>query len=295
MNNLIKCTIILFTMLLASATAKSQEIGLENIEPKVLAQPPFKGVPATSSQKTVNITLKQISVKKNKITDESDWYISNDLSIQAYKLPNSNIYAPLQYHFQPLPEGIPLKYIDNLLTNAFYGDGYNIYLYGKNYSAGRFMLITDLENNKVKYFLDFENYFNCANYEELMSFPLKPVWAIVEDNVLYVSNAHKTYASTTNGINAFITAIDLRTLGIIWRSEPLVCNANNFEIIEDNIVCGYGFTAEPDFLYILNKNTGRKVKKIKVASGPDYIIRKQDKLHVRTYDRDYIFEINYGK
>ena len=57
------------------------------------------------------------------------------------------------------------------------------------------------------------------------------------------------------------------------------------------IICGYGFTNEPDYLYLINKNTGDLLQQIKLNTAPEYIIRKQDQLYVRTYDTDYIFEI----
>jgi hypothetical protein len=77
----------------------------------------------------------------------------------------------------------------------------------------------------------------------------------------------------------------------LWRSQPLVCNANNFVIINDVIICGYGFTAEPDFLYLIDKTTGEILQQIKVKTAPEYLIQKDNKLYVRTYDRDYLFEV----
>jgi hypothetical protein len=94
-------------------------------------------------------------------------------------------------------------------------------------------------------------------------------------------------------MNGYLTAIDTKTNQIIWRSKPLVCNARNFEIINEVIICGYGFTAEPDFLYLINKNSGKILQQITLKTAPDYIIRKENKLYVRTYDTDYIFGIKF--
>ena len=57
------------------------------------------------------------------------------------------------------------------------------------------------------------------------------------------------------------------------------------------ILSGYGFTAEPDFLFVLDRASGRVLSKVKVASGPDYLIEKDGDLLVRTYDHDYVFAI----
>ena len=57
------------------------------------------------------------------------------------------------------------------------------------------------------------------------------------------------------------------------------------------ILSGYGFTSEPDFLFVLDRASGRVLSKVKVASGPDYLIEKDGDLLVRTYDHDYVFAI----
>jgi glucose dehydrogenase len=92
-------------------------------------------------------------------------------------------------------------------------------------------------------------------------------------------------------MNGYITAIDTDTNQVVWRSQPQVCNARNFLIVDGVIICGYGFTAEPDFIYILDKNSGKILQQIPVATAVDYLIKKDDKLYVRTYDTNYIFEI----
>jgi hypothetical protein len=189
-----------------------------------------------------------------------------------------------------LSSKVPLVIGDLKLIKGINDANGNIYLYGTSHLDVRYMVITDSQDSKVLHFLDFGNYLGVGKTgfdDWLMSIR----WAAIEDNILYVSNTHPTYAETTNGINAFITAIDLSDYQALWRSDYLVSNAYNFEIIGDNIVCGYGFTNEPDFIYILDKYTGKKLHTIKVATGPDYIIRKDDKLYVRTYNRDYLFGI----
>ena len=78
---------------------------------------------------------------------------------------------------------------------------------------------------------------------------------------------------------------------ILWRSPALVSNARNFVVHGDVIVAGYGFTQEPDFLFVIDKHTGQILHKKKVKSGPEFIFEKNGMLHVRTYDRDYVFEL----
>ena len=68
-------------------------------------------------------------------------------------------------------------------------------------------------------------------------------FAILKDNILYVSLSHRTYKDT-NPDTAFILAINPANGEILWRSDNIVCNTTNFLIIKDTIVCGYGFTKD---------------------------------------------------
>ena len=116
-------------------------------------------------------------------------------------------------------------------------------------------------------------------------------WARVIGRILYVENAHLTYASATLERNAYLTAVDVGSGKIRWRSPALVANADTFVIAGDYIVSGYGFTAEPDNLYLLDRRTGRIVDRLAVPSAPDAIRLRGDRLHVRTYDRRLVVRI----
>lgn len=120
------------------------------------------------------------------------------------------------------------------------------------------------------------------------------MWAAVEGDVLYLSFGHRTYAASSKGANAYISAIDLKTGELLWRSAPLVSNAANFVIRGGHILAGYGFTAEPDYLFVLDRATGKTVSRTKVKSGPDYLFVQGDRLLVRCYDYDYVFELREG-
>lgn len=114
--------------------------------------------------------------------------------------------------------------------------------------------------------------------------------AKIVNGILYVSIFHYTYAASAPS-NAYIVAISLEDYSVIWKSKPLVCNSLNFEIVDDIIFCGYGFTAEPDYLYQLDRITGCVLEKTELKSKPDYIICVDNTLYVRTYNTDYVFEI----
>jgi outer membrane protein assembly factor BamB len=116
-------------------------------------------------------------------------------------------------------------------------------------------------------------------------------WAIVKDGVLFVSNGHRTYAKSSKGENAYVSAVKVDTGQLLWRSAPLVSNSHTFLFRRGHVVTGYGFTAEPDFLFVLDGQTGKTVEKISVKSGPELVLEKDGRLFVRTYDTDYVFDV----
>ena len=158
-------------------------------------------------------------------------------------------------------------------------------LYGKDSASARYLLAFDLRH-RFLYGYDFRSYVWPPQirpgerefvYEQV-------VWAREADGVLYVENAHWTYARSSYGLNGYITAIDLRTKKRIWRSRALVANARTFVLAGDYLVAGYGFSAEPDYLYLLDRRTGRVLERLALPSMPERIVRRGDLLHVRTYD-----------
>ena len=115
-------------------------------------------------------------------------------------------------------------------------------------------------------------------------------YATVYDDTLYVSLAHRTYASAQPH-NAFILAIDVALGELLWKSEELVCNSRNFIVGKDAIICGYGFTNEDDYIYILRRENGKTWDKLKVASQPSYFIPADDSLYVITYNTAYEYHV----
>jgi hypothetical protein len=70
-------------------------------------------------------------------------------------------------------------------------------------------------------------------------------WAREASGVLYVEHRHLTYTIATKGRNGYVSAIDLDTRKLRWRSRALIANARTFVLDGDYIVSGYGFTASP--------------------------------------------------
>jgi hypothetical protein len=236
-------------------------------------------------------TLKLVSEAKNAITDDADWFARHKVELQEYEVPN-----PMRGEPGNLPPSIPPTYGKFLLVQAVRQADLNVLFYGPDYSGGRFVAVQRAQGGEIVALLDFDAWEFAPDAEpgERMFVDQRAMWAAVEGDVLYISHGHRTYARSSKGKNAYISALDLQSGELLWRSAPLVANAANFVIVGGHIVTGYGFTAEPDFLYVLERATGKTVGKTKVKSGPDYLFYRSGKLYVRCYDTDYVFELRQG-
>ncbi|HRD68155.1 MAG TPA: PQQ-binding-like beta-propeller repeat protein [Candidatus Competibacter sp.] len=284
------------TIILAMLTAPwiagpaASRTPLEDRNLTTLPAPPFRHYLSAPDRETAihPLTLKPVSAKPNRITDGDEWFGANGLALPAYEVPN-----PFQNKPGNLPEFVPEKFGDQLLIKAIRCQDAVLLVYGADFSDGRYLIALDPASGEFLYGFDFIHYLRSPKSRERdQAFVDQAIkWAWQENRVLYVSHAHSTYASASGGSNAYITALDTATGAVLWRSQPLVANAANFELAGDTLIAGYGFTAEPDYLYLLDKKTGAVYERIKLKSGPEYILLKGDQLYVRTYDTDYRFRV----
>nr|MCR5746200.1 RsiV family protein [Lachnospiraceae bacterium] len=118
-------------------------------------------------------------------------------------------------------------------------------------------------------------------------------YAKMVNDILYVSIGHNGYSANEKESN-YIVAIEPNEWSVLWRSEPLVCNSRNFVILDDALVCGYGFTDEPDYIYVLDLGDGSTVNKKQVRSAPEVFVSVDDELRVATYNTEYIYSVSFG-
>jgi hypothetical protein len=158
-------------------------------------------------------------------------------------------------------------------------------IYGRDGATGRYLVAATKAASKL-YAFDFKNYAwppRIKSGEREFVYE-QPVWALEVRGTLYVENAHSTYASSSYNRNGYVTAIDLTTKRAVWRSPALVANASTFLATKHYLVTGYGFTKEPDFLYLLDRGTGKVIDRLPLPSAPESITRHQGLIRVRTYD-----------
>jgi hypothetical protein len=105
--------------------------------------------------------------------------------------------------------------------------------------------------------------------------------AAVDQNRLYVCNGGGSYARDVHGKKGYVTQIDLDTGKVLWRSAPLVCNAEIL-LLGDLLVTGYGFTHEPDALYLLHTSDGTIAARAQIEASPEKIDLEAGQIRVET-------------
>lgn len=260
-----------------------------NINPTPMPPPPWQYtlVQPLAVETGPTPKLVQVSKQTNNITDEADWLRQHNLRIPEYEVPN-----PMRGNPGNLPPNIPPTFGNELLIQAIAHPDHTILVYGPDYASGRHLAVQNARGQLIA-FLDFSTYRMAPdNLQADLQFVDQGVqWAEVKDGILYVSHGHRTYARSSKGMNAYISAIELASAELRWRSEPLVAGAANFVLDGGYIITGYGFTTEPDHVILLERRTGNTLSKTRVDSAPEYLFVQGRRLLMRTYDTDYAFDL----
>ncbi len=184
-----------------------------------------------------------------------------------------------------------------LSENLPYDDGsFTYYVYNLEESIG-LEIVEDVYEDEPAWsaFYDFSDYLDPpdkADEDDIFGefTKLEIQYAVTDGNTVYVEIGHNTYASSQPH-TSFIVALEADTGRLLWKSEELVASGYNFVIYGETIICGYGFTAEPDYLYVLNCHNGKKLETMKLRSAPYHFVLMGDTLYVTTYNTGYIFKL----
>lgn len=267
-----------------SSTVETGNAKRAEVSITILDNPSFRRDPVGEVTSTADLRLTPVSSEANKIIDEKVWFSEN-----ALRLPLLD---------RDLP-ACKVSEVDGLQVLRAIGSGPRaLLIYGPDYSGGTALVACDVATGEVDYALDFSKYrLDIRKTSDGQAVSQRIGWAQHVEDVLYVSYTHDGddgYARSAQGMTGYVSAIDPAKGRVVWQSAPLVSNARNFEVVEDYLITGYGFTAEPDFLYVLRRENGEAVSKIPLKSGPEFIIRKDNRLYLRTYDTNYVFNIARG-
>lgn len=107
---------------------------------------------------------------------------------------------------------------------------------------------------------------------------------------LFFNEACITYAQDAQGDCSSIVRVDPTDGQIVWRSRDLVSN-NIFLVLDQVLVTGYGFTAEPDSVFLLDRDSGEVLDSHHLDTAHAYMEFRGDTLHVVTRERIHRFLI----
>jgi hypothetical protein len=185
----------------------------------------------------------------------------------------------------PVPRFIPTK-IDALelflLDDA---DGGHLAFYREPYDVGSCPLSGHAncgyearfyKDKRLIWSLHLNDFLSREDYLEIQDIRLA-------GGVLYFNEACQSYASGVGGKCSSLVAIDTRTRQVLWRTSNLVSN-NRFLVRGCFVVAGYGFTAERDFVHLVDRRTGVVAQKVAVSSAPQQLaLVDRDKLDIVLY------------
>lgn len=255
--------------------------GLAAMQPLIVSAPPMVRSLARAPSPVLGARLRRISARANRVTDVEAWFTANQLTDPATRAQgfgrNRRVQSP---HYALVVMGQHLGRIVETPDVA-------ILFYGRSGQggAGPYLAVVS-RNGDVRAFFDFSRWTGGYGVHGMI-----PEFAWVVGDILYVSHMHRTYAATTQGQNAYLSAIDMSTGALVWRSAPLEANTRTFAVVGDVIVTGYGFTDEKDDLYVLDRHTGRRLTRARLESGPRFIIERGGTIYVRSYNRDYEYAL----
>ncbi len=249
--------------------------------------PNYEGLISSDTNTTNAIELKRISSVRGTVW-EKEWFSQNDISLNGIlNVPN---YLKDK---GKLPIATPMHYQGSSLLRFIRDSTYNYLVYGTNFNNGVYLVITSNTFDSVYFAFDFREYKLAPNNnQDNIRFVEQGIqWVKIHNRLLYISHFHRTYSESSGGQNGYISCINLIDKSVVWTTKPLTCNSVNFEIVDEVIISGYGFTDEDDFILTVDIRTGEVLKKLPLRFMATYIIRKDNLLYVRSYAKDYVFEL----
>jgi hypothetical protein len=246
----------------------------------VLPKSPDTPVYGKSARAPAKTRLKLVSRKKNAITDTAQWRASLGLGEPIlHAIPT---WVPQKLDGMPVVGYIP--------EGAAQGDSdrMRVALYGKEFSEASCIIRLDEAQEKPDAMLG-----PCLDFSAWQRggrlIPVSYVHGLYKE--LFISTAINGYAREVKGKTGYLSVLRWNSGELQWHAGPRVANARNFALVKDVVVCGYGFTDEPDALSVLDVMTGRTLQTIPLVSAPELIHYKDNKVHVRCYNTDYVFRV----
>lgn len=259
--------------------------GPDDLTPQVVDAPGFPSRAKDASCSGNRVRLKQVSKKKNGITDDHVWYADNDLVRPAGKVdagwdqvPQDTRWGRIQFfrdNGAGTSVGIYVKVGQRL--GAKDAEGFSS-IYDKEFDYTAVVFDADRVARTVYPLASFHPGILEMGHAELVG------------DVLYFDANYNGYASIAKDKTGYLVALDLADGRVLWTTMNLRASWRGFIVHDDVIVSGYGFTAEPDFLYVVDRHCGKVLQTVRLETAHEVLIPRGDRLYVRTYDHDYVFD-----
>ncbi|RRC99092.1 hypothetical protein [Prevotella sp. OH937_COT-195] len=113
-----------------------------------------------------------------------------------------------------------------------------------------------------------------------------------ENGRVYYNFACPSYSSGLNGACSSLYCLDITKKEVLW-STPYLTSNDIFIIYGDYIICGYGFTNEKDYLFLVRKKDGKVLSKVLLRSACQYIEVKDNRIYAIDHQENaYTFVIS---
>ncbi len=263
-----------------------------------------KNVPDDISSR--NVSFKLLEEKTDALTYLESckaWFSENDLSLRAVSVHEGFEMMPLKTMqlskdwvtaYKTYSHKEKTYYLSHIVEQEhvvlfFYGEAPNEFKVVQKVSV---LVIRDRLNEQLKAAFDFSEFAYSPEFtEKVKEFVYQGIlWAYVENDIVYVSNAHWTYSNTSKEQNGYITAIRLKDKKILWRTEPKVANSINFAVAGDLIISAYGYTREGATVFAIDKRNGKTAGSLELAapkSGKkhiEFIFNKNNTIYLKAFD-----------
>ena len=107
---------------------------------------------------------------------------------------------------------------------------------------------------------------------------------------LYFNEACQSYSREAGGECSALVKVDPWYRRVEWRTPNLISN-NVFIVHDPWIIAGYGFTNEPDALFLVEQRSGKVVGRRGIDTAHQYFEVRDGKLVVVTHASVYIFRL----
>lgn len=253
---------------LGAAEPESAENGSAAPIFRTIVQDNLHAFSADADAEAVPFTLTLISESDNQVSEPDRWFSENRLY-----LPMIN--GPLSESARQILEDPSIDYNawnQRTLNPVFFDD---TYIYEWSPEA---ILAYDRSSGQLIYNIQIAS----AHWY------LMGNGACIKNGILYAASIFNGYAMPDS---CYLVAYDIVNDKILWRSEDQTFNSMNFIVKDDVIFCGYGFTAEDDYIYQISALTGKTLSRTPVLKMPDLFVEQDGQLYVHTYSYDYVFRI----